>query len=616
MTQSPQKEPILIVDDTPNNLKVLSQALTDAGYTVAVAKSGETAIKQIEYKPPALILLDILMPGMDGFETCDRLKTNLATKDIPIIFMTALNDTVDKVKGLSLGAVDYITKPFQIEEVLARVQTHLEIRRLNLTLEQQNLRLKEEIEAHQKARAALQQLTEELEQRVQQRTRELSQAIDELRKSQEKLQYDAFHDSLTGLPNRVWLTKRLKELIEANSSYTVLFVDLDRFKIVNDSLGHITGDELLKWVAARMQASLQPPNTAIRMGGDEFVVLLETGEATAVARQLLEQLSLPFNFNDYEVVIGASIGITSSAIGYKNPMDALRDADIAMYRAKQEKKGGYQIFTPQMQASALARMQMEHNLRKGIAAEEFSLHYQPILSLTTKELKGFEALLRWNHPNGMIPPGKFIPLAEETGLINPLGWWIVREACSQLQRWQTEFPDFPLSLNINFSPVQFKQANLFEKLAEILSETGVTENCIRIEITESCLLNNPNLDLNVFKSMGLELCIDDFGTGYSSLSRLHELPIHTLKIDRSFVVQLTPDERDTAMIKVILLLAKNLGLEVVAEGIETQFQLEKLRELGCNWVQGYFLSKPLDSQAATELIRTFYKGKNNSTVDS
>jgi diguanylate cyclase (GGDEF)-like protein len=609
MTESPQKEPILIVDDTPNNLKVLSQALTDAGYTVAVAKSGETAIKQIEYKPPALILLDVLMPGMDGFETCDRLKTNPATKDIPIIFMTALNDTVDKVKGLSLGAVDYITKPFQIQEVLARVQTHLEVRRLNIILERQNLRLKAEIEAHQKARAALQQLTEELEQRVQQRTAELSQALDGLRQSQEKLAYDAFHDSLTGLPNRVWLIKRLKELIEANLSYTVLFVDLDRFKVINDSLGHITGDELLKWVAARMQACLKAPNTAIRMGGDEFVILLEIGKATAVARQLLEQLSLPFNFHDYEVVIGASIGITSSKMGYQNPMDALRDADIAMYRAKQERNSGYQIFTPQMQASALARMQMEHDLRKGIAAREFCLHYQPILSLTTKELKGFEALLRWNHPNGMIPPAKFIPLAEETGLINPLGWWIVREACSQLQRWQTEFPNFPLSLNINFSAVQFKQTNLFEKLAEILSETGVAQNSIRIEITESCLLNNPNLDLNIFKSMGLELCIDDFGTGYSSLSRLHELPIHTLKIDRSFVVQLTPDGRDTAMIKSILLLANNLGLEVVAEGIETQFQLEKLRELGCNWVQGYLLSKPLDSQGATEMIRSFYKIK-------
>lgn len=609
MTETPQKEPILIVDDTPNNLKVLSQALTDAGYTVAVAKSGETAIKQIEYKPPALILLDVLMPGMDGFETCDRLKTNPSTKDIPIIFMTALNDTVDKVKGLSLGAVDYITKPFQIEEVLARVKTHLELRRLNITLEQQNLRLKAEIEAHQKARAALQQLTEELEQRVQQRTVELSQALDGLRQSQEKLEYDAFHDSLTRLPNRVWLIKRLKELIEANLTYSVLFVDLDRFKIINDSLGHITGDELLKWVAARMQACLTPPNTAVRMGGDEFVILLETGEATEVARQLLEQLSLPFNFNDYEVVIGASIGITSSAIGYENPMDALRDADIAMYRAKQERNSGYQIFTPQMQASAVARMQMEHDLRKGIAAAEFCLHYQPILSLTTKELKGFEALLRWNHPNGMVPPAKFIPLAEETGLINPLGWWIVREACSQLQRWQTEFPDFPLSLNINFSPVQFKQANLFEQLAEILSETGVAENCIRIEITESCLLNNPTLDLNIFKSMGLELCIDDFGTGYSSLSRLHELPIHTLKIDRSFIVQLTPDARDTAMIKIILLLAKNLGLEVVAEGIETPFQLEKLRELGCNWVQGYLLSKPLDSQGATEMIKRLYKIK-------
>ena len=607
MTQSPQKEPILIVDDTPNNLKVLSQALTDAGYTVAVAKSGETAIKQIEYKPPALILLDVLMPGMDGFETCDCLKSNPATKDIPIIFMTALNDTVDKVRGLSLGAVDYITKPFQIEEVLARVQTHLEIRRLNITLEQQNSRLKEEIEAHQTARAALQQLTEELEERVQQRTAELSQALDELRKSQEKLEYDAFHDSLTGLPNRVWLIKRLKELIAANLNYTVLFVDLDRFKVINDSLGHITGDELLKWVAARMQACLKAPNTAIRMGGDEFVILLETGEATQVARQLLEQLSLPFNFNDYEVVIGASIGITSSKMAYQNPMDALRDADIAMYRAKQERNGSYQIFTPEMQASALARMQMEHDLRKGIGSQEFCLHYQPILSLETRELKGFEALLRWNHPQGRIPPAQFIPLAEETGLINPLGWWIVREACTQLQRWQTEFPDFALSLNINFSPVQFKQANLFEKLAEILQETGVPQNCIRIEITESCLLNNPNLDLSLLKSMGLELCIDDFGTGYSSLSRLHELPIHTLKIDRSFVVQLTPDDRDTATIKIILMLAKNLGLEVVAEGIETEFQLEKLRELGCNWVQGYLLYKPLDTQAATELIRSFYQ---------
>ncbi|HAZ45383.1 MAG TPA: GGDEF domain-containing response regulator [Cyanobacteria bacterium UBA11369] len=607
MNQSPQKEPILIVDDTPNNLKVLSQALTDAGYTVAVAKSGETAIKQIEYKPPALILLDVLMPEIDGFETCDRLKSNPATKDIPIIFMTALTDTVDKVKGLSLGAVDYITKPFQIEEVLARVKTHLEIRRLNITLERQNSRLKQEIDAHQKARAALQQLTEELEQRVQQRTAELSQALNDLRKSQEKLEYDAFHDSLTGLPNRVWLIKRLKHLIEANLNYTVLFVDLDRFKVINDSLGHITGDELLKWVAARMQACLKAPNTAIRMGGDEFVILLETGEATQVARQLLEQLSLPFNFNDYEVVIGASIGITSSKMAYQNPMDALRDADIAMYRAKQERNGSYQIFTPEMQASALARMQMEHDLRKGIGSQEFCLHYQPILSLETRELKGFEALLRWNHPQGRIPPAQFIPLAEETGLINPLGWWIVREACTQLQRWQTEFPDFALSLNINFSPVQFKQANLFEKLAEILQETGVPQNCIRIEITESCLLNNPNLDLSLLKSMGLELCIDDFGTGYSSLSRLHELPIHTLKIDRSFVVQLTPDDRDTATIKIILMLAKNLGLEVVAEGIETEFQLEKLRELGCNWVQGYLLYKPLDTQAATELIRSFYQ---------
>jgi diguanylate cyclase (GGDEF)-like protein len=595
-------EPILIVDDTPNNLKILSQALTMAGYTVAIAKNGEIALKQVEYKPPALILLDILMPEMDGFETCQRLKNNPKTREIPIIFMTALVDTVDKVKGLSLGAVDYITKPFEIEEVLARVQTHLELRRLRNTLEQQNLRLSQEIEEHATARVALQALTHELEERVEERTAELSQTLEKLRKSQEKLEYDAYHDSLTGLQNRAWLIKRLKQLIVEKSNYSVLFIDLDRFKVINDSLGHVTGDELLKSIANRIQSAITDPNTAIRMGGDEFIVLLETGNAARIAQELLEHLTAPFSFNGYEVVLSASIGITSSTIGYDKPMDIVRDADIAMYRAKQEGGSGFTIFNPQMQASAIARMQLEQDLRRAIANQEFCLHYQPILSLTTGELKGFEALLRWNHPIGTMFPTQFIPLAEETGLINPMGWWIVGEACQQLQQWTQQFPHLKLSINVNFSAIQFKQPNLFEQLAEIVRQTDISPHRLKLEITESCLFNTPTVDLNYLKNLGLDLCIDDFGTGYSSLMRLHELPIDTLKIDRSFVSRLTPYSEDAGMISIILLMAKQMGLEVVAEGIETKFQLDKLRELGCPFAQGYFLSKPLDSQQATQLI--------------
>lgn len=598
-----EKDVVLVVDDTPSNLDVMSAFLDGAGLEVLVAQDGESAIQKVNYVIPDLILLDVMMPGIDGFETCERLKENESIRDIPIIFMTALADTSYKVKGLKLGAVDYITKPFQKQEVLARIKLHLQLRRLAKTLEYKNQRLLQEIEEHTKARTALQQLTHALEERVEQRTAELSQTLDELHESQEKLRYDATHDSLTGLPNRAWLIERLKKLIEENINYAVLFVDLDRFKVVNDSLGHIVGDELLKCVASRMQACLASPNTVTRVGGDEFIVLLETGNASEIAQKLLDQLSLPFNFNGYEVVMEASIGITFSTMGYQEPMDAIRDADIAMYRAKEDGKGGYQVFDPEMQLSAIARMQLEHDLRKAITAEqEFELHYQAIICLTTGKIKGFEALLRWNHPQKRISPVQFIPIAEETGLINPLGWWIFREACRQLRRWHEQFPNIPLSLNINFSAVQFQQINYLERIAEILQETGVMKDAVKIEITESCLFNTPIEDLKLLRNLGLGLCIDDFGTGYSSLSRLHEFPISTLKIDRAFVNRLNPDTDDTAIIQIILLLARNLGLEVVAEGIETQFQLEKLRQFGCGSGQGYFFSKPLDSQRATQLI--------------
>ena len=413
---------ILVVDDVPANLKILADFLSEASFEVLVAQDGESAIQKINYVIPDLILLDIMMPGINGFETYERLKENPLWSQIPVIFITALSETDNVVKGLSLGAVDYIIKPFQKEEVLARIKTHLDLRHLTKTIESQNQHLLQEIAEHAKARADLKQLNQELAIRVKERTAELSQTLQDLYRSHAELEHNAFHDSLTGLPNRDWLIKQLQELITANTSYSVLFVDLDRFKVINDSLGHLAGDELLKCVAKRMQGCLKPTQIATRMGGDEFVILVQTETGTSVAQNLLEQFKLPFNFNEYEAIVEASIGITSSAMNYQQPMDILRDVDIAMYRAKKQGSGNYQVFDPQMQADASARLQLEQDLRKAISKQEFCLYYQPIVSLITEEIKGFEALIRWNHPKGMISPDQFIPVAEETGLINPLGW--------------------------------------------------------------------------------------------------------------------------------------------------------------------------------------------------
>ncbi|MFE1747114.1 EAL domain-containing protein [Coleofasciculus sp. H7-2] len=616
-------ELILIVDDLPNNLKLLFSLLKESGFKVLVAKDGESAIEKLKEVSPDLILLDVIMPGIDGFETCDRLKSSVATKDIPVIFMTALTDSVDKVKGLSLGAVDYITKPFQQEEVLARVRLHLRLYSLSKTLAEQNVLLKQEIDARRETEAALQRISQELEQRVTERTFELTQALYDLQQTQiqllqreEKLGHDAFHDTLTGLPNRAWFMNRLQFVLELalkrqDYLYAVLFIDLDRFKVVNDSLGHLVGDELLKSVSSQLQASLRHTDTVARFGGDEFVILLEeikdVNEATAVAERIQKQLRLPLNFNDYQVFTEVSIGIILSTTGYERPEDVLRDADVAMYHAKAQGKGRYEVFDPAMQTLAMARLQMENDLRRAIALKEFFLYYQPIVSLSTGEVSGFEALIRWHHPSrGWILPDRFIPVAEETGLINDLGWLVLQEACRQLSIWQQQFPQKPpLTINVNLSAVQLKQVDLVDRIEEILQRTGISRGCLKLEITESCILETVAWEekmLKQLKALGIQLCIDDFGTGYSSLSRLHEFPIDTLKIDRSFVSRIEPDFSDIEIVQTIVTLARSRGMDVVAEGIETLPQLQKLRDLGCESGQGYLFSKPVDSQQATQLL--------------
>ncbi|MEG4804835.1 EAL domain-containing protein [Microcoleus sp. ARI1-B5] len=614
---------ILIVDDNPNNLKLLFDFLKESGFKVLVAKDGESAIEKLQEVSPNIILLDVMMPGIDGFETCYRLKASVATKDIPVIFMTALTDRVDKVKGLSIGAVDYITKPFQQEEVLARVQLHLRLRNLTKTLEEQNTLLKQEIEARKEAEAALQKLTSELEERVAAQTAELRQACNELQQAQvqllereEKLGHDAFHDALTDLPNRAWFMNRLQQAIELSYRhedylYAVLFIDLDRFKVVNDCLGHLVGDELLQRVARQLQASLRHRDTVARFGGDEFVILLEDiqdiDEPNRVAERIQNQLRQPFNLNDYEVFTEISIGIILSTMGYDRPEDVLRDADIAMYYAKAQGRGRYEVFDPAMQTVAMARLQLENDLRRAIALQEFCVHYQPIVSLSTGQVSGFEALVRWHHASGTIyPPAEFIPVAEETGLINELGWWVLQEACHQIGIWQQQFPQTPpLAINVNLSAVQLKQVNLLNRIEEILQQTGFPSYCLKLEITESCILETVSREekmLKQLKALGIMLCIDDFGTGYSSLSRLHEFPIDTLKIDRSFVSRMGADNSGVEIIQTIVNLARSRGMDIVAEGIETPIQLQKLRELGCELGQGYLFSQPVDSFKATELL--------------
>lgn len=607
-SKSNKKNIVLVVDDNPTNLSVISDYLEQVGFEVWVAGNGESALQNVKYGCPDIILLDIMMPLLDGFQTCSLLKANPLTKDIPIIFMSSLSETVDKVKGLSLGAVDYITKPFQYEEVLVRLRLHLEMSLLNKKMEEKNL--------------LLGNLTYQLENRVEERTAELKSALHELQAAylellakEDQLRYDAFHDSLTGLANRACFIKQLNSVIElANMNsdylYAVLFIDIDRFKVVNDSLGHLVGDELLKSAAKRLQDCGSQTNIVARLGGDEFIMLLaditESREAIETAERILENLRRPFNIDKYEIFTAVSIGITFSTMGYDCAADVIRDADIAMYQAKLKGKDRYEVLTTAIQIQAATRLQMENDLRKAIELEEFCLYYQPIVSLSTGHLLGFEALVRWRSASGeLVPPVKFIPLAEEIGAINSLGWWVFQEACRQLCFWQKQFPHaLTLTLNVNVSPIQLKQVNLAERMQEIVKNTGISSSCLKLEITESCFLEASTCEakmLKQLKNQGIKLCIDDFGTGYSSLSRLHEFPIDTLKIDRSFVSRISAG-KSQQVVETIVTLAQGFGMDVVAEGIETLEQLEKLRSLGCEQGQGYLFSKPLDSQAATQLL--------------
>ncbi len=702
-----QAQTILIVDDNPVNLGVVVDHLEEHGFEVTVALGGEEALKRAEFVNPDLILLDVMMPGMDGFETCRRLKAASATKAIPVIFMTALHDVQDKVAAFAAGGVDYVSKPFQIEELLARVKTHLELRAASRRLAVQNQALQEEIGARRNAEGALRaselrfrRLFETANDGIllldcvtevvtdanpailsmlgldQNRVlgRKLSElapfanvpacvsAVPELRNTEHvrfddwtletdqgpvevevvgtayeadgeqiaqcnfrdirerkeaeaRIRYLAHHDALTGLPNRILLSDRLTVAIaqarRGKNKVGVLMLDLDHFKHINDSLGHHIGDELLEAVSTRLRSCLRESDTAARLGGDEFVIALSSiashEDAELVARKVLKSLKEPFSIEGRDLHIGASIGISYFPGDGEDAGALLQAADTAMYNAKDNGRGTYRTFTHELNAAAQRWHTLSNDIHGACARDEFMLHYQPQISVEGGIMTGVETLLRWNHPTeGLVPPSLFIPLLEERGLIVEVGKWVLQNACQQNALWQAEgLP--PVRMAVNLSAHQFYRGDIVHTVREALDLSGLAPEWLELELTESLTLDDTETTVRIMrelKDIGVTLSLDDFGTGWSSLSYLRRFPLDRIKIDRSFVRDLTTHSSTAAIVHSILGLARSLGLDCIAEGVETNDQLDHLQRELCSEIQGFLFSEPLPAASIPSLLRS------------
>jgi PAS domain S-box-containing protein len=458
--------------------------------------------------------------------------------------------------------------------------------------------------------------------------------ITERKRAEDMLVHNAFHDGLTNLPNRALFLDRLQHALtlskrQTNYKFAVLLIDVDAFKIINDSMGPTAGDELLIQIGQRLKESVRradtvsrprltegsgtPANddTLARLGGDEFTILLDDIrspiEAVRVAERVQSELATPFVLSEQEIVISASIGIASSTSPHMQAEDLLRDADIAMYRAKRAGKGRCEVSDPAMHANAVKRLKLETDLRKALDQEEFRVYYQPIVSLQTGKITGFEALTRWQRPEGILPPIEFIAVAEEIGLIIPMNRQLLREACQHLRSWQSEFPSSPpLTMSVNVTSKEFAQPDLASEIRKSLEQTGVDPGCLQLEIVETIAMGDAEKAghvLSELEALGIRMSIDDFGTGYSSLSRLRRIPMDTLKIDRSFISHMDSNPESREIVRIVIMLAHNLGLKVVAEGVETQEHINLLNELNCEMGQGYVFSRPADDQAMLNLLR-------------
>jgi diguanylate cyclase (GGDEF)-like protein len=579
------KPSILVVDDEPDNFDVIETFLTNTkesgeakqDYQLHYAASGKDAIASLGAFQPDLILLDVMMPDMDGIEVCKKIKAMPQWSAVPIIMVTALTTKKDLAQCLFAGADDFISKPVNRLELTARVRSMIRI--------------------HQQYQQ-LAAFNTQLESMVQERTAQLQSMI--------------LEDALTKLPSRAFLLQELERSLQSGeSSIALVYIDCDQFKLVNGSFGHAIGNQLLIAIAQRLQQHLRPNDVLASVGGDEFCFLLNQVEADVVLESLLQNIlksfTKPFLVANCEIFVTVCMGVSLAKNTEQKSEELLQDADTAMYQAKLRGKNNYQIFDRKMHLAMFNRLILENDLQRALEKQEFILYYQPIIDLQTQKLTGFEALIRWQHPErAMVSPAEFIPCMETTGLIVPVGMMVFKQACQQLWAWQQQGWT-ELTMSVNLSVRQFSSATLLADIDQILLETAANPAKLKLEITESAIMENAEAAIAITKelrSRQIQISIDDFGTGYSSLGYLHRFPIDNLKIDRSFVIQIQSENRNYHVVDTIIALSNQLGLSVIAEGIETKEQLEWLQKIGCQYGQGYLFNKPLP---ASEVERIYLR---------
>jgi diguanylate cyclase (GGDEF)-like protein len=565
---------LLVVDDVANNRDVLGRLFRRRGYEVVEAATGCAALELITKQHFNAVLLDVVMPEMDGLEVLRRIRAIHSTAILPVIMVTAMAESKDVVQALELGANDYITKPIDVGITFARVQNHI---------------------ARQQAERALAEQLHKLENI----NRELENEIAQRKISDARIQQMAHHDSLTGLSNRSYfrdqLARSFDRVEQDGGSFDLLFIDLDQFKLINDSLGHRIGDLLLATIGERLKRAVNEDDTVARLGGDEFAIIRfakRPEDTNLLVDRVMKAVALPYDIEGHRLFITSSIGIARAPDDGNDPELLLANADLALYRAKAEGRGRRRFFEAEMNERVRARQLLERDLRTATSEDQFELNYQPQLNLSSGRISGFEALLRWRHPErGLIPPLDFIPLAEDTGLIVPVSQWLLGEACREARTW----PD-DIKLAVNLSPVHFRSGTLVHDVVGALSLSGLEPSRLELEITESVLLDDNKTTMQALHELrrwGVGISIDDFGTGYSSFTYLRMFPFDKIKIDQSFVRDLPTKKDSTAIVRAIIGVASTLGMVTTAEGVETQEQLTYLQAEGCTEVQGYLISRPL-----------------------
>ena len=722
LSEQHTKGEVLIVEDTPASLKLLSDLLTEAGYYVRQAPNGELALWTAQSRPPELILLDIRMPGIDGFEVCRRLKASPELSQVPVIFLSAQHDTDDKVRGFALGAVDFIAKPFQAEEILARTDAHVRLGRAQQALAAERALLEQRVTERTTELAALAaSLEKEIEQRraneefmrlssqVFEATQDaivvtdrearivatnpaftqisgysadevvgqsvallhagepdaksfelMAQSIvktghwsgeilarrkngdvypgllsasvvrdeqghvinhvavfmdlTERKAEQHLIDFLSNHDALTGLPNRLLARQRFEQTLAAarreNRCVAVMCLDLDRFKSINDSYGHDVGDKALQVVSKFLNETVREGDTVTRQGGDEFQIIVsddaQLGATMALAQKILAGLRKELVIDGQQITVTSSIGIAVSLTDGDSFDELVRNGDTALFRAKEIGRDNYAFFTERMDAEIRDKLAIQGQLRGAIARDEFEVHYQPQMCLKTGAMLGAEALLRWDNPVlGKVPPNRFIPLAEEYGLVNSIGEWVLESVCAQIKVWHDQGLG-DIKVAVNLSAGQFANDATVPYVESTLRKFGIAPEYLGLEITEGTVMGDPNkavAALRRLKDIGVNISLDDFGTGYSSLSYLKRFPIDVLKIDKSFVDDVTTSANDAAIALSVISLAHNLNMRVIAEGVETREQVQFLTERGCDEMQGYYFSRPVNAEAFTALLR-------------